>query len=134
MSQAVDMGRSVGSLLKKAVGTCPEAEIQVGGRACRCLLDTGSQISTVTETWYKANVSESDKAGLEDIGGMFSLSAANGYSIPYVGYIELDIFAAGTHLPASGFIVVKDPPAGSPIEQRKKFVPGFAGFKGQTQG
>ena len=127
MSQAVDMGRSVGSLLKKAVGTCPEAEIQVGGRACRCLLDTGSQISTVTETWYKANVSESDKAGLEDIGGMFSLSAANGYSIPYVGYIELDIFAAGTHLPASGFIVVKDPPAGSPIEQRKKFVPGLIG-------
>ncbi len=39
--------------LERAVGKCPEVEIHAGGVAIRCLLDTGSNVSTLTESSSK---------------------------------------------------------------------------------
>ena len=126
-SQAVDTGGAIGSILRKAVGRCPEAVVKIGGRPCCCLLDTGSQTSTITEAWFRRNMPEEDRGRLEDIHMAFNMPAANGGPIPYVGYLEMELVAADTHLPGSGFIIVKDPPKGSPLEQRKKIVPGIIG-------
>lgn len=38
--------------LERAVGKCPEVEIHAGGVAIRCLLDTGSNVSTLTESFF----------------------------------------------------------------------------------
>ena len=48
-SEIVDKG----SIMRNAVGNCPEAIVELEGREVRCLLDTGAQVSTVTESWYR---------------------------------------------------------------------------------
>lgn len=40
------------------------------------------------------------------------LRAANGLSIPYIGYVELDIELCGRVVPNCGVLVVRDPPGG----------------------
>lgn len=37
--------------LKNAVGECPEVYIQIGGVPLKCLLDTGSNVSTMTRVF-----------------------------------------------------------------------------------
>ena len=41
------------TLLDKVVGECPETVISVNDCNVRCLLDTGAQVSTLTESFYK---------------------------------------------------------------------------------
>ena len=42
-----------GSFLYKAVGKCPEAIVHIGPVEMRCLLDSGSQVSTITESFFE---------------------------------------------------------------------------------
>ena len=39
-------------VLHKAIGRCPELMIQLGKANIRCLLDTGAQVSTITEACF----------------------------------------------------------------------------------
>ena len=39
-------------MLHKAIGTCPELIVQLGKADVRCLLDTGAQVSTITEACF----------------------------------------------------------------------------------
>ena len=39
-------------LLERAVGTCPVVEIKIGGVVASCLLDTGSQVSIISEGFF----------------------------------------------------------------------------------
>ena len=41
------------NIFNKAVGKCPEVEVLMEGQPIRCLIDTGSQVSTVTETFFR---------------------------------------------------------------------------------
>lgn len=52
-------GKSKGSqtltkerFLEHAVGACPEVDIQIDGVPFKCLLDTGSNVSTLTKKLY----------------------------------------------------------------------------------
>ena len=40
-------------LLTKAVGKCPEAVVDFGGVEVNCLIDTGAEVTTITESYYK---------------------------------------------------------------------------------
>ena len=42
-----------GSIIENAVGDCPEVKVRVGGVDVGCLIDTGAEVSTVTESFYK---------------------------------------------------------------------------------
>lgn len=53
-------GKSEGSdtlskerFLKNAPGKCPEVDIQMDGVPLRCLLDTGSNVITLTESFFR---------------------------------------------------------------------------------
>ncbi|KAL6485918.1 hypothetical protein MHYP_G00053100 [Metynnis hypsauchen] len=95
-------------LLQRAIGTCPIVELEIGGVKTRCLLDTGSQVSTITEQFFRKHLSGED----DDIllpAGWLKLTAANGLEIPYLGYLELEVKAMGLRMPDCGFLVVKDP-------------------------
>ena len=48
-----------GEFLKKAVGVCTETIIDINGKNVRCLLDTGAEVSTMTESFFKENFNES---------------------------------------------------------------------------
>lgn len=81
----------------------------LGGRrvAANCLLDTGSQVSTIHESFFR----ELLLGEVEDMlstAGWLKITAANGLDIPFLGYLELDVETMGTTLPGCGFLVVKE--------------------------
>ncbi|KAK3711603.1 hypothetical protein QZH41_005888 [Actinostola sp. cb2023] len=56
----------------------------MGDVEVECLMDTGSAVSLVTETFYKEKLQPKGE-DVQDIGGMLKLTAANGLEIPYIG-------------------------------------------------
>lgn len=69
-------------LLVCAVGTCPVVEMKIGGVATHCLLDTGSQVSTVTTGFFREHFCDREGDMLSTTGWL-KLMAENGFDIPY---------------------------------------------------
>ena len=111
-----------GSVLYKAIGNCPEIIAQLGKVNIRCLLDTGAQVSTITESCFKEHFAAEEK--LVDVAPYIRISAANGLSIPYRGYFEADVTMFDSTFKNMGFLVVEDP---ADMEGRKQHVPGVIG-------
>lgn len=101
-------------LLERAVGKCPIVEIKIKGVNTSCLLDTGSQVSTLTESFFRDSLSDHSQQMLST-SGWLKLTAANGLDIPYLGYLELDVETMGMVLPDCGFLIVKDSPNSSTV-------------------
>lgn len=74
-----------------------------------CLVDTGSMVSTITETYFNKHFQALGQDQLHSCGWL-QLKAANGLDIPYRGYLELDVEVLGKVLPSIGILVVQDPP------------------------
>ena len=91
-----------------------------------CLLDSGSEVSTITEEFFKTHF-KSKGQELLSTSGWLKLTAANGLEIPYLGYFELDIEAFGLNVPRRGILVVKDS-ANDVMRARKRDVPGLLGM------
>ncbi len=79
----------------------------LGGVAIRCLLDTGSNVSTLTESFFKEHLHGEDK-DLHCTNKWLKITAANGLPLPYLGYVELDIQVMGLTIPGCGFLVIRD--------------------------
>ena len=73
------------SVLSKMLGRCPEAVVRFGTVEARCLLDMGSEVLLVTETFYRENL-QLLGTGTSDIPWL-RIMAVNGLDIPYVGYM-----------------------------------------------
>ena len=95
--------------------------VQIGGVSVKCLLDTGSQVSTISESFFRQHLSGTE----EDVmptSNWLKLTAANNLPIPYLGYVELDMQTMGLTIPECGFLVSKDPDAdksGGRVEESK---------------
>ncbi|CAC5397198.1 unnamed protein product [Mytilus coruscus] len=87
---------------------CPTVEIEIGGNKLNCLLDTGSMVSTITEKFFRENLM--NKYELYESTKYLKLRAANGLDIPYIGYIETDIFVPSLKktIEDRGILIVKD--------------------------
>ncbi len=72
-----------------------------------CLLDTGSQVSTVSERFFREHLFGEDKDILSTAGWL-KITAANGLDIPYLSHLELEVETMGIVLPECGFLVVRD--------------------------
>ncbi|KAK0150653.1 hypothetical protein N1851_008246 [Merluccius polli] len=105
------------------VGKCPVLEVCMGGVMVPCLIDTGSMVTTVTESFFNRHFSHLQKKGCNWLG----LKAANGLDIPYTGYIELDIFVLGQRILGRGILIVRDP-SGVTLQNRKAAAPGILGM------
>ena len=104
--------------LSQLVRPCPHVTVDMGEVEVKCLLDTGSMVSTIRESFFRQHFSNSTHSCQ-----WLQLTAANGLSIPYVGYVELDVCVLGTVIPKRGILVVKDPPGSSEMD-----VPGVLGM------
>nr|XP_046271732.1 uncharacterized protein LOC124073503 [Scatophagus argus] len=93
----------------------------MGGVAVSCLVDTGSMVSTITESFFLEQFAPWGHDRLHSCHWL-QLRAANGLAIPYVGYLELDVELCGKVMPHCGILVVKDPP------DRASSVPGIIGM------
>lgn len=100
---------SQSQLLQRAVGACPVVEHKIGDVKTPCLLDTGSQVSTITNYKFFRKYLHGEDEDVLLTSGWLKLTAANGLHISYLDYLELEVIAMGLMLPNCGFLVVKDP-------------------------
>ena len=70
------------------VGDVNEVDIHLGGKETKCLLDTGSCVSVVSESFYVNHLKTSE---LRPVGDIFNIECADGQKLPYKGYIESEI-------------------------------------------
>lgn len=81
----------------------------MGNVTVSCLVDTGSMVSTITESFFQEHFAPWDQDRLRSCHWL-QLRAANGLAIPYVGYLELDVTLCEKEMSRCGILVVKDPP------------------------
>lgn len=113
-------------VMSTLVGKCPVVEVQMGGVVVPSLLDTGSMVTTITESFFKKHFGHLTDSQLHDCAWL-DLRAGNGLKLPYCGYLELDITILGKCVAHRGVLVVKDPI--DPHMQSKKLqIPGLLGM------
>ena len=71
---------------KKIVGECPVVNVQIQGKKTQAMLDTGSQITTITEEWARQHLKN-----LEERESFFKIRAVNGAEVPYSSLCTVDI-------------------------------------------
>ena len=124
MGQVEEGASGPGAHLDRVVGQCPIVSVCVAGKPLQVLLDTGAEVSTLTETWWKQNF---PCQGLDrTLVSRLSVSTANGTELPFLGYVELELLVGGTSLQRAGFLVVRDP-SDLVMAERKARVPGVLG-------
>lgn len=74
-----------------------------------CLIDTGSMVSTIMESCFVQHFEPWGQEQLRSCSWL-QLRAANGLSIPYIGYMELEVKLCGRIVTRCGVLVVRDPP------------------------
>ena len=97
--------------ISSLISSCPHLDVCVGGVRVPCLIDTGSMVSTITETFFYEHFEQIGRNSIQPCHWL-QLRAANGLAIPYVGYTESDVELCGKLMPSCGILVVKDPPSG----------------------
>lgn len=76
------------SVLKELIGEANEAVTIVNGHACIGLLDTGSQITSVAESFYKRHLRDCTIKPLKDL---VRVVGAGGQDVPFLGYTFVNI-------------------------------------------
>lgn len=114
------------TILQCFVGKYPIVTVQMGGVEISCLLDTGSVVTTVMESFFVKHFQQLGADTLKKCSWL-QLKAANGLEIPYVGYFETDLTVLGQILLGQGILVVKDP-VDTLFHQRKELTPGLLGM------
>lgn len=104
-------------------GRCPTVNIDVNGRQLRAIIDTGSEVTTVTERWVQENLQHADLHPLTHL----TLRAANGLEIPYSGVVMADLKLLGQTCQNVPVLVVRD--TGDPsTRKRKDDIPALVGM------
>ena len=82
-------------------GPCPTGTVSIRGIQLEALIDTGAQVTTLSEDFFRRNFPEAE---LKNLKGL-QVTAANGLSIPYSAYIETEVIIEGVHIPARGIVI-----------------------------
>lgn len=113
-------GRVVGSAepegdsidMPALVGECFGVEVEVEGVKLPCLLDTGSQVTLFSQSFFQKWLGHCPVQKKEGIDWL-KLKAANGLQIPYIGYVVLDFVIGGLVIPQKGVVITTDECLGS---------------------
>ena len=76
-----------GSLMDRLVGRSNDAEVIINGILTNALLDTGSMVTTMTESFYQQLA---DGLILHDLKNLV-VNTADGSKLPYIGYVEAEV-------------------------------------------
>ena len=76
-------------VLSRLVGRRCEANVELEGSDTRCLLYSGSQVSTVSASHYNNHLA--GKITLRPVASLLTIEAANGLPIIYLGYVQVSI-------------------------------------------
>ena len=106
--------------LGRTIGSRPVVPVILSGKTIDCLIDTGSDVSTIPYKIYQENFK--DTVPFFPTTDWIDLTASNGLKIPYEGVAVLDVEIQDIKVPERGFIVVQD------LEhQAQKRAPGIIG-------
>ena len=94
-------------VMEKVIGKCPVVEVGMGGCFVKCLLDTGAEVSTITEKFFRNHLLPRGHM-MKDITGCITITAANGLPVPYLGYLECELVIMGKVFKDMGFLVTRD--------------------------
>ena len=111
------------NLLKEAIGGKPITHVKFGNCETLALVDTGSQVSMVSQKFFEEHM-KPYMVKLYPDRGLFTLTGANGLEVPYLGFLVVDVTIQGKTLPDIGIMVIKDSPGGKRIRDD---VPGVIG-------
>ncbi len=81
-------GTMKGRLPKGLIGTKCTAQVCIEGMKINCLLDTGSQVTTIPSSFHKAHLTGHP---VKPLNALLEVEGANGQSVPYLGYVELTL-------------------------------------------
>ena len=70
------------------VGDSNEVSVSICGVPTKALLDTGSTVTTISESFCRQYLYH---LPIQPLDTILSLSCANGESLPYLGYVEAGI-------------------------------------------
>ncbi|KAJ8346574.1 hypothetical protein SKAU_G00279750 [Synaphobranchus kaupii] len=116
-------GKESRPLRGKAFGDCLTIEVTIGGIKTNCLLDTGSEVTTISEPYYRKYF-EGQESSLTSSKWVW-LTAANGLDIPVLGCLEADIECMGKTLKGKCVFVLTN--TGTAVEEMEQ-VPGIIGM------
>lgn len=77
------------ALLNALVGSKRTATLSIDGVSSTCLLDSGSQVTTVSETFHKLHL---PARPIQSVANLLDIEGAGGQPVPYIGYIEINLF------------------------------------------
>lgn len=90
----------------QVMSSCPHIDLAVGGVTVSCLVDTGSMVSIVTESFFSEHFAPWGYDRLQSCHWL-QLRAANSLTIPYIGYFKLGVALCGKLFPNCGILVVR---------------------------
>ncbi len=112
-----------GTLKESAFGDCLTVDVKIARVPTKCLLDTGSELTTISESHFKQHF------GGQEIqlssANWVRLTAANGLDIPVLGYLQADIECMGSLLPGKCVFVLTE---SNPDAQEMKGLDGIVGM------
>ena len=100
-----DSNSNFSCLPEELIGKANEVPVIVEGIHCLSLVDTGSQITSVSESFYHRYLSHSEHHSVQQL---VSLEGAGGDGIPYTGYVLITLQLSGTDAGTFPVFIVHD--------------------------
>ena len=98
-------------ILEKAVAPCPEINIQIKDQRPRSLLDSGSMVTLMTQSYFeeclKSKIPEPQPGGI-NAHNLFNLKGVGENQVPLSRYFTCDITIGGMVVPDIGVLVKTD--------------------------
>ena len=77
---------SCANVSPKLVGSACEASVIVDGKSCAALLDSGSMVSTVSQSFCAQQGIK-----IHPLNNILDVIGAGGHTVPYLGYTEVSV-------------------------------------------
>ena len=117
-------------VMQRAMATCPKINMGCGRKVIPSLLDSGSQVTLIRQSFFEQEIlphikpADGEKANAHQL---FQLTAANNGKLPISMYVELDLDFLGIVVPKVGVLITQEP--NELLESRHKTkLPGMVGW------
>uniref|UniRef100_A0A3Q2XXG7 Gypsy retrotransposon integrase-like protein 1 n=1 Tax=Hippocampus comes TaxID=109280 RepID=A0A3Q2XXG7_HIPCM len=87
-TQPVDILNPQSKLPQGLIGPRCAASVLVEGTPCESIIDSGSQVTTISETFHKEHLSH---LLIQPIHTILEIEGAGGQNVPYLGYVQTNI-------------------------------------------
>ena len=98
-------------IMQQAVAPCPEIVMSIKGKPTRSLLDSGSEVTLINESYYKEHIEHRllpSSGSYNNSHNLFSLRGIEEGHVPLSKHFECDIEVGGQLVHRVGILVKKD--------------------------